>query len=384
MRNLSKVTITDAIINILEEDEKRKVISERTVPLKTNPNLSIYFEDLITKASEDGAARAAVFSIPDDDKPPPTGSKKSLLPDPDKNLANISLERCMTMFKSSAKFTAGSKEFSEKFYAIMEDDHRIGDGDLVACRFTAESDSGKEFLAIMKLLPVGAYRNVQRGQAGSGEMYVDLDLDPFVFPKNINVLQKVAVISKPPSEDRASEVLILDKQYKRGEIAQFFKNFLDVALVRDPAELTLNLYQCLIRGLNGIREILTPNLDRLLGDMIYEIFTAKGIKKLTKKGYLDLYNWVGGLKVNQKVKDYFVDELKNEFGRTKKIKLELSLVEKYIKRRSFNAQDDSKFSAETSSYNDLVQSVKHVTNKPGVRPYYEVVIHTSTWREDVN
>jgi hypothetical protein len=110
----------------------------------------------------------------------------------------------------------------------------------------------------------------------------------------------------------------------------------------------------------------------------------KGIKNMTKRGYLDLYAWVNTLNINQKVKGRFVVGLKNEFGNKKKIKLDLSLVEKYIKRRSFSAQDGSSFSVDTIIYNDLVQSVKHVTNKPSLAPYYEVVIHTSTWRENVN
>lgn len=363
MRALRNVVIKEAIVHILEEDAGRKIISERTIPLKDNPNISIYFEDLITKASEDGAARAAVFTASKADGP---------------------LDLCRSMFKGSAAFTAGSKELSEVFYSLMQADHRIKDGDLVVCRFTADSASGRDFLAILKLLPVGAYRNVQKGQAGSGKMFVDLEVDPFIFLKDINVLQKVALVSQPPSANADPEVLILDKQYKHGEIAKFFKDFLDVALVRDPAELTLNLYTCLIHSLNNLRQTLTPELDQYLGMKIYEIFTGEGMALLTSRGRLDLYGWVEKLDVTPEVKNWLAKDLKNEFQRITSIKIDLSLVEKYIKRRSFSGQDDSTYHMPTSSYSDLVQSVRYVANKPGVPPYYEVVIHTSVWREETS
>jgi hypothetical protein len=338
---------------------------ERTVPLKDNPNLSIYFKELIEKASQDGMARAATFS---DINP------------------NESFDLCMRMFRNLSAFTNGSKVLGEKFYQLMQADQRIGDGDLVICRFAGDSDDpdlGRDFLAIMKLLPIGAYRNVQKGKTGTGGMYIELEVDPFIFPRDSNVLQKVAFVSKPPSRGGVPDVLILDKQYKRGEIAQFFKNFLDVALVRDSAELTLSLYRCLIHSLNDMRQTLTPALDRYLGDVIYEIFSEKGITKLTNKGVLDIYDWVDGLKASQNVKNWIRKDLQIEFLVMKKIKIDLKLVEKYIKRRSFFGQVGSKFYVETTSYNDLVKSVSYVTNKPGVQPFYEVIIHTTTWREEV-
>ncbi|MBE0670606.1 MAG: nucleoid-associated protein [Anaerolineales bacterium] len=361
MRSLRKVVVTEAIIHILEKDAGKKIISERTVPLKNNENLSVYFEKLIQEASEEGAARAATFSDADPNEP---------------------FELCMKMFRNPKAFIPGSKVFGEKFYQIMESNKSIGDGDLVVCRFNADSESGSDFLAIMKLLPVGAYRNVQKGKAGSGQMYVDLEVDPFIFPKDINVLQKVALISKPPSKDRAPDVLFLDKQDKRGDVAKFFKTFLDVEFVRDNAELTLNLYNCLIHSLNDMRETLTPALDKYLGDKIYQIFTEQGIAALTKKGFLDLYEWAEGLVAPPTVRSWFAKDLKLEFQNTKKIFLDLKLVERYTKQRAFYGQVGSKFHVETGSYNDLVQSVRYVANQPGVPPYFEVLIHTSTWRED--
>lgn len=386
MRSLRNVSVKEAIIHIFEEETEnkgdrkeknykearkdkdrkiKKVISEQTVKLQENPDLRIYFEDLIGKASEDGSARAAAFTDAEVNKP---------------------LERCRKMFESSNAFTAGSEEFSTLLYDLLKADSRIKDGDLVACRFTAKAgDTENDFLAILKLLPIGAYRNIQKLDSESGRMFIDMEVDPFIFLNDANVLQKAALISRQPCGDADPQVLILDKQYKHGEIARFFKEFLGVALVRDPAELTLNLYTCLIHSLNDIRDTLTPELDKCLGISIYEIFSKEGVATLTnREGELELYDWVGQLEAPPAIKRWLERELRNEFQDDTAIKLDLSLVEKYIRRRSFSGQDGSTYHMPTSSYTDLVQSVRYVTDEPGAPPYYEVKIRTSVWREETN
>ncbi|MCL4275736.1 MAG: nucleoid-associated protein [Anaerolineales bacterium] len=358
MRSMRNVKVEDAIVHILEIKEGRKVISERPVPLLNNPNLSGYFEDLIVKASEDKSARAAVFSISE-------------------SIPNEPFEICAGMFGSTAVFARGSQALGETFYTMMKNDGRIGDGDLVVCRFTAETDSGRgKFLGIMKLNPIGAFRNVERGRGDAGGMYVDLEIDPFVFPKDMDVLQKVAFISQPSVEDAAPDILILDTQDPNKEVAQFFQEYLDVVLVRDTAEKTLILYRCLIQSLNDQRKALSPALDKYLGNEIYNIFT--------RKGSFNMFQWVDDLKKgSQKVKDAFKQALKNEFGQEKKIMLDLTLVERHLNRRTFKGQLASRFSMETAIYDDIVQSVQFVKGKPNEPEHFIVTINTSTWREEI-
>lgn len=165
MRSMLNVKVEDAIVHILEIKEGRKVISERPVPLLNNPNLSRYFEDLIVKASEDKSARAAVFSISE-------------------SIPNEPFEICASMFGSTAVFARGSQALGETFYTMMKNDGRIGDGDLVVCRFTAETDSGRgKFLGIMKLNPIGAFRNVERGRGMRAECMLTLRSIPLYSPK---------------------------------------------------------------------------------------------------------------------------------------------------------------------------------------------------------
>jgi hypothetical protein len=170
-------------------------------------------------------------------------------------------------------------------------------------------------------------------------------------------------------------VLVLDRQYRRGQIALFFKNFLDVALVRDPAELTLCLYKCLIESLNKMRPTLTPALDKLLGNEIYEIFTTEGV--------FYIHTWVEKLKAPQAVKDWFTKALKEEFQRATKIMRDLSLVQEFTKQRAFNGQIASRFSIPTANYDTVVQKVQFVQAKPGVVAHFEVTLHTTKWDEEI-
>ncbi|MBN8655511.1 MAG: nucleoid-associated protein [Anaerolineae bacterium] len=361
MRFLHNVEVTDAIVHILELKEGKKLISERKIPLENNTDIKEYFAELIAGSTESDGARAALFSG--------TGATK-----------NASLKLCEKMFSGGAGFTAGSKILGDKFYDLMKNDGRIGDGDLVACRFKADAKSGGDFLCIMKLNPVGVFRNVQRGKAGSGEMYIDLEIDTFVFPRdNKNVVQKIAIIN-----DKTSNALLLDRQqFKKGEVAQFFKDFLELEFLKDPAELTLLLYQCLIKTLNELRKNLQPQQDMELGRQIYEIFTENGIKNLTRIGKLNLREWAEKLKVPQLVRNRFVQDLQDEFDEVTEIQIDLSLVQEYTRKRSFSGEFSSHFSIPTESYGAVVQSVEYVRGKPGEQDHYRVVINTSNWREEV-
>ena len=352
LRNLQNVIVKEAIVHILEPKEGKKTISERNIPLRNNPALSEYFAEHIKLSSNDPMARSARF----------------LKRKPDET-SGI----CHEMFRDSSRFISGSQQLAELLFDAMGQDQRVSDGDLVVCRYSVGAAQDQEYLAIIKLDPVGAFRNVEMEDPGTGKKYIDLQIDPFVFPRTTDILQKGAYIGASPQNEHY-DLLLLDKQLKGAEVAQFFyADFLGVDFVQDPAELTLRLYKCLIAALNSLRPSLTSAEDHTLGTAIYMIFTQQSM--------FDIYQWVNNLAVSQNVISELTHMLREDLPEIMVIPLDLTLVKAYINRRTFSGQMGLRFSIPTVGYETTVKSVTRM-KKPGMRDYYQVVIYTATWNEE--
>lgn len=352
MRDLSSVEVSEAIVHILEPKSGNVVFSERSIPMASNPVLSQYFAKHIKLSIQDQAAKAARFPERNPEKP-----------------SGI----CHNMFKGGPHFVTGSQLLSEQLCEVMEADDRIADGNLVVCLYKDVTEPADKYMALIKLDPVGAFRNVEITDKKTGKKYVDLQIDPFVFPRDTNILQKGAYIGRT-ADRKDYQILFVDKQLKRGEIAKFFyQDFLGAAFVWDSAELTRLLYKCLIEALNNLRPSLTANEDRYLGAKIYQIFT--------QSGKFDIYPWLNALNASAHIKTELRQNLQKWLPGVQEIERELWLARILAGRRTFFGEGQSRFSILSNSYDNVVQSVER-KNVPGRRPFYEVVIHTSSWREE--
>jgi hypothetical protein len=355
MRNLQNVIVTRAIVHILEPKAGNIKYSNLCIPLKDNPQLSDYFAEHIKLSSRDLMARAARFSGTEPEKP-----------------SGI----CYSMYGSEADFIAGSKELAKQLYGEMTKTERISDGDLVVCRYLVGNAPENEFLAIIKLDPVGAFRNIERIDDLSGKTYIDLRIDPFVFPRTTDVLQKGAYIGQSVDMEAGEklEVLLLDKQLKGAEVAIFFyKDFLGVSFVQDAAELTLRLYKCLIDALNELRPGLDYRIDKQLGHAIYAIFKQQRL-------LFNIYAWLDTLGLPDGTKTTIENKLKAEFPGIEEMSIDLTLVDAYTGRRSFKGQMGLNFSVPADNYESVVHDIKRLKT-PGGQDYYEIKLHTTIWRE---
>jgi hypothetical protein len=355
LRNLQNVIVTQAIAHILEPKAKNITISDLCIPLQENPDLSDYFAEHIKLSSQELMARAAQFSGIESDKP-----------------SGI----CLSMLRDDNFFVEGSKQLADQLYRAMQKTEKISDGDLVVCRYMVGNAQQDEFLAIIKLDPVGAFRNIQRVDDQTGKTLVDLRVDPFIFPKSTNILQKGAYIerSRDPAGAEQLGILLLDKQLKGPEVAKFFyKDFLGVSFVQDPAELTLQLFKCLIDCLNDLRPQVDHRLDSRLGRAIYAIFD----QYLT---FFDIYAWLQPLNLLPQVEAQIRATLQAELPGIRDMTIDPTLVQAYTRRRSFNGQMGLNFSVPAPNYDTVVRNIRRVRS-PGQQDYYEITIHTTIWRE---
>ena len=355
MRNLNQVEVAEAIVHIIEPKAGHKALSERCIPLENNPELALYFAEHIRLSSIDPMARSAQFTGEDLNRP-----------------SGI----CPRMFSSSDDFIDGSRYLAGQLYDAMSIDGRVSDGDLVVCRYTVGAARNPEYMAIIKLDPVGAFRNIEVEDSATGKKYVDLRIDSFVFPRTTDILQKGAYLGRSARNSHL-EVLLLDKQLRGPEVARFFyEDFLGVSFAPDPAELTLALYKCLIRTLNTLREKseVTPAEDKLLGNAIYAIFKTQEM--------FDIYPWIDQQQVRDPAKHRLRINLESALPERRMIPIDLSLVDVYTQRRTFAGQMGLKISAWSDKFGTVVQSVTR-RRTPAKHEYYEVVIHTATWNEEI-
>ncbi len=353
MRNLETLEVTRAIVHILEVKKGRKVISDVDIPLSSNPELKEYIADLILAASREPLAKAAKF-IENDPKKRPVFYQE--------------------LFDDDSIFISHSQTLAKQFYDLMDQDKRIADGDLVVCSFMTPLMPHMKFMAIMKLDPMGAFRNIEMKAPRSGKL-VDLRKDPYVFSENPDALQKSVFFGLPGGRKSQTEILLLDKQLNRGEIARFFfQDLLGVELLQDSAELTLTLYKCLIDALNSVRPLLPASKEKYLGEQIYKIFNHNSEFSRT--------SWLNSLQVAIPVKIKLEEIINQHLPGIKSFTLDMTLVNQFTRKRTFSGEALSRFTIPTHDYRNIVRSVEYVT-PPADKPYYEVIIHTTRWQEEV-
>jgi hypothetical protein len=353
MRNLTDVIVDKVIVHALEPRSKHKLISEAIVPLKTNPDLTKYLVKHIELSLGDETARAARFADLGLDRP--AGISQDILAD-------------------GGSFVPGSQAMAEQLYDIMLNNRATADGDLAVCRFHSKQKPEDPYLALIKLDPVGVFRNVS-AQDDLGREYLDLVLDPYVFPRDFHSLQKGAYIR---CIDGGPEyhALLVDKQAKRGEIARFFRDaWLGAEFELDDAELTRQLYLVLIRTANQIRPKLQANQDRQLGLEIYDIFGQRNQGAIFNWG-----TWIGSLALPNSERDTLEESLDATFA-DHLITLDMTLVNLLTRRRAFDGEGGLHFGVDTPFARDVIQRVSYQYDPVKAAWIYEVVLHTDTWNE---
>jgi hypothetical protein len=406
-----------------EQTQKRFVLSDRSLTLDPNSELASFFGDHIVESLQDIGAKAAFFK--EDPSPPATKAnadeqqESDEPPDPDAP-QHPAKTVCQEILDDRMEFVFGSRDLAKRLWSVMLDNDSISDGDLAICRFRATGsrtpwgavDEDATYLAIIKLDPVGAFRNVIEGE-DTEDTLVTLESDPYVFPRRTDVLQKGAYIQRPRG-GREYDLLLVDKQTYRG-IAQFFtRDFMGADYVADAAEMTRRLFHCLISVLNDIRSgsveedngqvAMTSSQDLYLGKEIYRIFDDAYVKidPQTKKivagppvfddqARFDLEKWLDYLnlppdpdvtrdkdKTNRKLlKQAILKNVSSCLGDQTRIERDLALVRHMTRRRSFSLQRGGTYSVPQDEFGQMIHSVKRQGNT------FTVTFETTSWRENL-
>lgn len=360
MRDIQEVVIDDLIVHITEPKRDLVVISDACVPLVGQDQVAGYFAEHIVRSLQDAGAKAASF--------PGDGS-------------SWTRDLCAEMLTGSREtFVRGSQKLATHLAEILAKLPQTSDGDLAICRYRQKNTrkakagaAGEPYLAIIKLDPVGAFRNVTETDPATGALYVNLEVDPYVFPRSADVLQKGAYVRNPQVYKKFFQMLMVDKQTKtRGAVAKFFgEEFMGAVYVNDPAELTLRLYRSLVRSLNELRPTLTWQEDQYLGQEIYQIFAGVGSFNVT--------TWLNGLTVSPTLKATLRSEVSRVMQNQLIVQRDPALAEELTRRRVFSGQGLLHFSILSASYDAVVKSVDYIAGPAA--GYYRIVLETTSWTE---
>lgn len=353
MRNLTNVIVDTVIVHALAPRSGQKLVSARPVSLANNPALNEYLVKHIELSLGDNTARAARFGNSAPDKP-----------------AGIT----QAMLTNGTDFVGGSQQLADQLYDIMFKNRATADGDLAVCQFHTADRPQEPYLALIKLDPVGVFRNVPRKDA-QGREYLDLVLDPNVFSRDVRSLQKGAYVRCIDSRPEF-HMLLVDKQAKRGDIALFFRHeWLEATFELDPAELTRLLYLALIEMANQLRPTLQPDEDKRLGLAIYQLFDPQNHQL-----DLDWGAWIDGLALPDEAKDSLQIALENTFSK-QVLTLDMTLVNLLTRRRAFDGEGGLHFGVDTDFAQDVIDSVSHEPHPIDGHLTYKVVLYTDKWNE---
>jgi hypothetical protein len=204
----AEITVTDAILHLLDPDEQGFAPSHRPLPLPTPKGvIGSFLAGHIANGLSDSqikGARFAAFSV---------------------DTAPAILQRLVT----GQNFVADSQALAECAYKFMEGDKRIKPpGSLAVVRYLVASRPGVTYVAALKLDKGGRFRWVLRNKVGPA--YWDLEETADVAPSTEERLHKAVFVGPIPQDEIDAlgasglelkvggphQFLVLDRQVKGG------------------------------------------------------------------------------------------------------------------------------------------------------------------------
>ena len=353
MRYASDIQLEQMIVHIL--DPKRKVLSERTLPLVGNDELRDFFADHIKNSLKHAQARAAKFKVLD---------------------SNLTSGICKGMIDGSVDFVQGSRNLADRLYDIITPDDRISAGDLVVCSYRANGMAGEQpFLALLKIDPSEVFRHAEMKDA-EGKVYVGFELEKEVMPTTRERLQKCAFIRPLDPRPADYDMMLLDRQLRPTEelpVARFFREtFLGANMALDSKERTKRFYVALIDGQNQLQDELSEEAYDELGESIHQVMLQTNV---------NIDDWIEGQPLTD-VQRETLDGIVSKDLPDREFAVDEDFAAKLVQKTRFRADFGVKFEVDSDFYDDVVQKIeKGPLDDQGKPKYHRIVIHATNWKK---
>ncbi len=349
MRYSTDIEIDQLIIHMVDPwGPNGLVLSERTLPLEDNPNVTAYFVAHIQNSLTDAAARAARF--------------RELGKD---SMAGI----CDAVLGGSLDLVQGSTRMAESLDKIVRKDRRISPGDLAVCIYRAQS-KGKfgRYMGMLKLDTSEVFRH-RRQRDDRGQVYVSFETETEIMPSTREKLQKCAFIR--PREPRPDyDMMLIDRQV-RPPVARFFtEDFLGAELALDARQRTERFYRSLVSAFNQLCSRLASQEREVLLDAIDLAVVSSSV---------NVDRWLETLPVSEPHKEE-IDRIISQELPDREFGIDSKFASRLTQRRRFRGDDGLRIQVSSDYYSQLFREVRRI-DEPGAPPYYRIVLHTERWEE---
>lgn len=349
MRDATDIQLDQLIIHIINPRKPDGLkLSQRTLPLDEERNLTHYFTKHIQNSLQDSAIKAARFSALND---------------------GVVAGVCKSLLHGSLDMVDGSKQLAEILHGIINSDGRISPGNLAIAIYQAGNYPGMHFLALLKIDPSNAFRP-QIKEDSQGNKYVSFETTTDVMPTTRERLQKCGFI-QPLDPRQDYDMMLLDRQVQQ-QVAQFFtRDFLGAELTFDDQKRTDVLYKSLMSASNKLRPQLTPKENETL---------CQAINYAVSSNSINIDDWLQALVLDDQHKDK-INQIVSQRLPDRQFAIDTTYSQKLTRKRHFRGDYNLQVDILADEYDQVIQSVDLVPGQDGKPPYHSIVIHTEKWEE---
>ena len=354
MRDSAGIKLEQAILHIVDSREANGLtLSDLCIDLGASENLNMmsdYFTRHIQNSLKDPTTKAAKF-------------KTNTFHDGD--IAQL----CYDLIHGGLDFIVGSQKIARSLKELIEKDKRIALGNLAMCSYRAHNYENRKFIALIKLDPSDAFRPIVKNDK-SGKKYIGFELERGMMPTTKEKLQKCVFVQSLEPRHEDYDMMLLDRQTEQ-EPAQFFtQDFLKADLALDDRERTKRYDAAMNAAINELRRI--PEVTSEQNDAVYSIFNGA-----IKQAKVDIEQIINSLPLDDKYKQIVTDKFDKLPDR------EFSPDPEYVKarRKKIRFKGDRGLFISVNR-EDSSQVIKSVKNPDGNSDFYEIVIHTKSWKEE--
>ncbi len=322
MKNVSTVSITHAIIHLVDPSKEEPVLSDRPLLLAPDSEIRAYFEDHIRNSLHDTAARTASFKD-------------------DSQLKGLS----DTILGYPSKFVETSKKIAQHLFDSS--DKRISNGAVAICLYTSpEFAEVKRFIAILKLDHSDGFSPVPKKEKDG--IFVDFKKIKDVVPSKREKLLKCAFIRPRSDADLATyDMVVLDRQTSStNEPALFFvEKFLGAEYFATSTDLTRKFYVNSVNTVNLLRDTIGEEKSE---------YVRKAIDVAMRGESIDTELWVSNLSIAKVAKETLKKALDDQLHDSS-FEVDEAVAAKLVKKRVFKAPG-LRMTIDADAYDSIVFS----------------------------
>jgi 37-kD nucleoid-associated bacterial protein len=351
MHGMTVARIDEVILHILDPHGPRKqVLSAAPLPPDSDARIFRYFKDQIEESLKDAQVRRARFA----------------------DLEAPAATLCRGLLEGGIQLVEGSQRLAQRLYEIMAGNRSISTGDLAVCRFRGVQQSREDdYLALLKIDPSEALRRTT-GTDRRGRPLVTFEVESDVLPTAGERLQKCAFVRPLAPRPADYDLLLLDRQKRADEVAQFFSGrFLEAVPAPSPEQQTRDLYRGLLAAKNKVQGRLGPRqVDRL--DQFIEGIMNDELVHVDER--------IQGLNLPPAIKAE-IGETVSASVSERIIAIDRPYADKVTRRRRFRGEAGLKVEMSTEGYPRVLPQPPRWVQPAAGPGYYEIVLRSETWEE---